>query len=154
MQRGGNEEMRTARSPEFEPEAAARLPVVGLVLIASVFLLAVAAPARAALDPEATRPILAAEPFTLLLETGDAGSGERAGEEIEVALLDMGPLLYGIMLAEGDEAGPPPWRRYALMAAGWMGVFVILVALSVASVEMRRQRRRRAWQSRVSGFYD
>lgn len=148
--------MTTVRSTDSP--VAAGLAGLAVALLAALLLSAAAGQARAAIDPEAMPPALAAEPAPILLEPMlvDPLGVVHPGIEvtIEVALLDVGPLLYGIMLPDEGDQGPPPWRRYVLMAAGWMGVFVLLVVLSVGSVEMRRQRRRRDWQSRVSGFYD
>jgi hypothetical protein len=132
----------------------ARLGAAFALLLA----LALAQPASArSYDAGETQPAVALAAATVLDELfGDIPREdlEASEYEIQLAMLEVGPMLYSLAIGEGPAYGPPAWRAYAMMAALFLSAFVLLVSTSAASLERRALRRRSAWRRRAAGFYE
>jgi hypothetical protein len=80
----------------------------------------------------------------------EPASGEG---EVQLAMLEIGPMLYALTLAEPPDQKPPAWRIYVVKSGIWLAVFVLMVSTSAGMVERRAQRRRTLWRRRAAGLY-
>jgi hypothetical protein len=146
-------ERPAARRTPARPGDALGLALAAFLAVALVH--SAAARAYASIDhaaPAAARsdswPVEGVRPD---LPVADAAAQD---DEIQLAMLDIGPILYGLALDQGDGYGPPAWRGYVLKSTLWLGLFVLLVALSAAARERQAHLRRRAWRRRAEGLYE
>ena len=146
------------RSTSRPPERPAAIPAARLGAALALLLALALAPAAAAHPHDAADqpapPAAAAVPMAGLLLDPPLPAPETPEDEIRLAALEIGPMLHNLALTGGDGAGPPPWRGYVLMATLWLGLFVLLVALSAAARERQALLRRRAWRRRADGLYE
>jgi hypothetical protein len=77
---------------------------------------------------------------------------EADADEVQLAMLEVGPMLHALALGEADHV-PPAWRTSAIKSAVWVAVFVLAVSTSAAMVERRAQRRRSLWRRRAAELY-
>jgi hypothetical protein len=148
------------------PERVVSLPRVpsrwrALVTAAVVLSGAVADRAEAALDPLeiglSNGSDVAVDP---LVATDAAWPPTRPvprpehPEEIEVSLLDAGPMLHGLLLPAEGAMPARAARSDALAGLFWLLAFLAVLIGSAARLELRAQARRSAWKRRVSDSYD
>jgi hypothetical protein len=89
---------------------------------------------------------------SVLSDTAQVEPASDEGE-VQLAMLEIGPMLYALALADAPDQKPPAWRTYAVKSGIWLAVFVLMVSTSAAMVERRAQRRRSVWRRRAAGLY-
>jgi hypothetical protein len=147
------------RAVRYLPQAPSRWRVLAVVSV--VLAAAVPGQAKAALDPleiglsndrdAAVDPIVATDAGWP--PTRPVPRPEHL-EEIEVSLLDAGPVLHGLLLPAEGAVPAGPARNDALAGLFWLLAFLALLAGSAVRLELRAQARRSAWKRRVSDSYD
>jgi hypothetical protein len=138
-----------SRPPPLRPPL---LPTALAILLALALAQAAAARAYAPADTKTAYPAAQIAALDSLLPDLPLTAVPEDEDEVQLAMLQIGPMLYGLALEEGYDLFVR--RDHARKSMLWLGIFVLLVTVSAAARERQALERRRAWRRRAEGLYE